>query len=205
MPTHTAAALPGLADPVRDSQRIFRAVMEALSRPGMPRPLTELPAPPEPLTAETGAVILTLADVDTPIWIDARLAGVPDVPAWLRFHTGAPIVAEPGAASFALIGHALAMPALTAFFPGTLDYPDRGATVLIALERLVAGSEFGVRLEGPGIETEARLAGAPLPATFWRQVAENNAGFPLGVDIILTAPGVVAGLPRSTRAIANGE
>lgn len=30
------------------------------------------------------------------------------------------------------------------------------------------------------------------------QLAENRAGFPLGVDLILTAPGRVAGLPRST-------
>ena len=44
--------LPGFADPVLDAQRVFRAVMEALARPGSLQPLSDLPDVPAPLTPE---------------------------------------------------------------------------------------------------------------------------------------------------------
>ncbi len=44
-----------------------------------------------------------------------RLAGAPEVAGWLRFHTGAPIVAEPDAAAFALIGDPARLPPFDAF------------------------------------------------------------------------------------------
>ena len=48
--------------------------------------------------------------------------------------------------------------------------------------------------------SEAAIAQFALrvPEGFVAQLAENRAGFPLGVDLILTAPGRVAALPRST-------
>ncbi|OYY58481.1 MAG: hypothetical protein B7Y61_24660, partial [Rhizobiales bacterium 35-66-30] len=58
-------------------------------------------------------------------------------------------------------------------------------------------------LEGPGIETRVGFAAAPLPADFSARLAANRQLFPLGVDLILVAPGAVLGLPRSARVIGE--
>jgi alpha-D-ribose 1-methylphosphonate 5-triphosphate synthase subunit PhnH len=187
---------PGFTDPVHDAQGTFRAVLDALARPGLPRPLVADLAPPAPLTPELAAVALTLTDPDTPVWLDAALAGCPDVAAYLRFHTGAPLTGDPARAAFALVREPARCPPLARFAPGTPAYPDTATTLVLALDAITPGEGF--RLAGPGIRGDARVAPAPLPAGFVGQLAENRADFPLGVDLILTAPGRVAGLPRST-------
>lgn len=187
---------PGFTDPVHDAQGTFRAVMDALARPGRPRPLAPGLAPPAPLTAELAAVALTLTDADTPVWLDAALAGVSEVAAYLRFHTGAPLTDDPARAAFALIRDPVRCPPLSRFALGTPAYPDTSTTLVLALETIIAGE--GLHLAGPGVNGEARVTLAPLPQGFVAQLARNRADFPLGVDLILTAPGQVAGLPRST-------
>ncbi len=187
---------PGFTDPVHDAQGTFRAIMDALARPGQPRPLAPGLAPPAPLTAELAAVALALTDADTPVWLDATLAAEPEVAAYLRFHTGAPLTDDPARAAFALIRDPVRCPPLTGFAPGTPAYPDTATTLVLALETIVAGE--GLHLAGPGVNGATRVALAPLPEDFVAQRARNRADFPLGVDLILTAPGQVAGLPRST-------
>lgn len=187
---------PGFADPVHDAQATFRAVMDALARPGLPRPLTPGLTPPTPLTPELAAVALTLTDADTPVWLDAGLAAAPAVATYLRFHTGAPLTEDPAEAAFALISDPARCPPLSTFAPGTPAYPDTSTTLVFALKTITEGAQLS--LTGPGIRGTTRVALAPLPEGFVAQIAENRAGFPLGVDMILTAPGRVAGLPRST-------
>ncbi|MCJ2050625.1 phosphonate C-P lyase system protein PhnH [Methylobacterium sp. J-070] len=192
---------PGFADPVHDAQGTFRAVMDALARPGQPRPLAPGLTPPAPLTPELAAVALALTDADTPVWLDAALAAAPDVAAYLRFHTGAPLTDDPAQAAFALIRDPGRCPPLGRFAPGTPAYPDTSTTLVLACEAITEGE--GLHLAGPGIAGTVRLAAAPLPEGFVTQLAANRADFPLGVDLILTAPGRVAGLPRST-AVSEG-
>jgi alpha-D-ribose 1-methylphosphonate 5-triphosphate synthase subunit PhnH len=195
----TAALAPGFRDPVRDAQSTFRAVMEALARPGSLQRLIDLPAAPEPLTPELAAIALALADHETPLWLDARLSGLTAVADWLRFHTGAPIVADPAGAAFALIADPAACPPPEAFAQGTQDYPDRSATLVLAVAELTTGQ--GLVLEGPGIAGRAVLGAAPLPTDFRARLERNRAGTPLGVDHLLVGTGRVAGLPRTTRIL----
>ncbi|GJD49782.1 Alpha-D-ribose 1-methylphosphonate 5-triphosphate synthase subunit PhnH [Methylobacterium crusticola] len=195
----------GFADPVHDAQGIFRAVMEALARPGTVQPLPVALAPPAPLTPALAGIALALADPDAPLWLDAALAGDPAVAAFLRFHTGAAVVDDPAAAAFALVADPAACPDLAAFAQGTPAYPDRSTTLVLAVERVSAAGAPGpggcaLRLDGPGIRGTARLAAAPLPRDFAARLAHNRARFPQGVDLLLAGPGSVAGLPRSTRA-----
>ncbi|MBD0275911.1 MAG: phosphonate C-P lyase system protein PhnH, partial [Acetobacteraceae bacterium] len=76
-PLNGTALVPGFGDPVRDAQAVFRAVMDALARPGPPRALPAgLPRPPGPLAPELGAIALALADHEAPLWLDAPLAAV---------------------------------------------------------------------------------------------------------------------------------
>jgi alpha-D-ribose 1-methylphosphonate 5-triphosphate synthase subunit PhnH len=187
----------GFADPVHDAQGVFRAVMDALARPGTIQPLATDLAPPGPLTPELAAVALALADADAPLWLDAALAKNPAVADFLRFHTGARITADPAEAAFALVSDPAACPDLGTFAQGTPAYPDRSATLVLAVSDL--SDRAGWRLDGPGIKGSARLSAAPLPADMPDRLARNHAGFPQGVDLILAAPNRLAALPRSTR------
>ena len=189
----------GFADPVFDGQKVFRATMDAVANPGRVQPLGTLATPPAPLTTELAALALTLCDHDSPVWLDAHLAAAPAVADWLRFHTGAPITADKQQAMFALISDPTAMPSLEGFALGTDEYPDRSTTLIIAVHGLENGP--ALELRGPGIKDLATLAPHPLPADFVPQWAENRQPFPRGVDVILVAPGVVAGLPRTTRIV----
>ncbi|BCM86465.1 phosphonate C-P lyase system protein PhnH [Methylobacterium indicum] len=187
----------GFTDPVHDAQGVFRSVMDALARPGTIQALATGLTPPAPLTPELAALALALADADAPLWLDAGLAQNPAVSAFLRFHTGARITDDPAEAAFALVSDAVACPDFSAFAQGMPAYPDRSATLVLAVSAL-SGDE-GWHLDGPGIRESARLSAAPLPADMPARLARNHAGFPQGIDLILAAPGRLAALPRSTR------
>jgi alpha-D-ribose 1-methylphosphonate 5-triphosphate synthase subunit PhnH len=188
--------LPGLADPVLDSQRIFRGVLEAMSRPGRIVLLNAAPPAPEPLHVATVAICLALVDLETPLWLPAP-ARTPGTLAHLRFHCGCPVVEEPERARFAVVPDAERMPDLDRFDAGTDEYPDRSATVIVQTRSLTAGT--GRRLAGPGIDTEARLEAEGLPPRFWSALRTNHDRFPRGVDVVLTAGRTLAALPRTTR------
>lgn len=189
---------PGFADAVFDGQRVFRALLDALARPGRPVAMPVGLAPPFPLTAELASVALALADPDAPVWLDEALAAADAVGSYLRFHTGAPILREPGRAAFALIADPSRMPAFDAFAVGTDEYPDRSTTIVAALPSLEGGPPL--RLAGPGIAGEMVVA-PPLSAAFPDAWRANVALFPRGVDLLLVAPGRVLGMPRSTRIV----
>jgi alpha-D-ribose 1-methylphosphonate 5-triphosphate synthase subunit PhnH len=186
----------GFADPVFDAQRAFRAAMNALAQPGTLQALESSLVPPAPLPAELAALALTLFDHETPFWLDAPLA-TPDVVAFLRFHTGAPAVADPADAAFALVLDAASCPLFSAFAQGVPAYPDRSATLILAVQNLAA--EGGLVLSGPGIREHAMLSADPLPADFIARWAANRQLAPCGVDVLLAAAGCVVGLPRSVQ------
>ncbi|KAA5603590.1 phosphonate C-P lyase system protein PhnH [Blastochloris sulfoviridis] len=194
----TVALAPGFADPVFDAQRAFRSVMAAMARPGRIEPLASELAPPAPMTPALAALALTLADQDTPLWLDAALMASPEVAEFLRFHAGAPIIADPAAAAFALVSDPRAMPLLDAFAQGSDAYPDRSATLLVQVERFSGAS---LMLAGPGIAGTATFAASPLPDDFVERLKANRAAFPRGVDLVLCTANEIAALPRSVRLV----
>ncbi len=184
---------PGLADPPHDAQRLFRAVLEGFAHPGR---IVNLPQPPAgvgPLSAAATAFVLTLVDRDTPLWLAPQfdVAGVRD---FVRFHTGAPIVANETDALFALLTPERA-PLLDGFAIGTDPYPDRSATLIVEVPSLSSGPERLVR--GPGIQDRATTRIAGLPASFWSEWTANHALFPCGVDMVFTSGAGLLALPRS--------
>lgn len=193
----------GFSDPVHDSQGVFRTVMDALARPSLVRPLVSDLTPPAPLTPELAAIALTLADADTPLWLDESLSRVPEIAEFLRFHTGASIVAAPAGATFALIADPRHCPPFRGFAQGTPDYPDASATLILAVDRL--SGEGGLGFDGPGIRGRVHLDAAPLPADWSERLQANHAGFPQGIDLLFVAPGLVAGLPRSAQPLVTAE
>jgi alpha-D-ribose 1-methylphosphonate 5-triphosphate synthase subunit PhnH len=185
-----AAMTAGFAEPVLGAQACFRAVLEAMSRPGRVQRVAALPEAPPPLGPAAAAVLLTLADADTPVWLDAGAAAE----AWLRFHAGCPIAADPAEAVFVLACGAA--PALHALSQGTEEEPHRSATLVLQVAALEEGA--GWRLTGPGIEREHRLLAEGLPPDFAPDWAANRTLFPRGADVILCAGDRLAALPRTT-------
>lgn len=94
------------AAPGPSSQAIFRRTLEALASPGRSRSLA-LPslatfAPPAPLSSAMGALMLTLLDAETSLWLSPAF-DTQVLRAWLPFHTGARITQDIGRARFAAL------------------------------------------------------------------------------------------------------
>ena len=186
---------PAFTDPVRESQRVFRSVMDAMACPGTIVATGGLAQAPQPLGLAAAAVALTLIDYETPVWLDPALAQSTEVAAWLRFHTGAPLTDDPRQAAFGFIADPSRMPRFEAFSQGSMEYPDRAATLVLQVERL--SDSGGLWLSGPGIRGSRALSASPLPADFAARMRANRALFPRGLDIILASTTMVAALPRS--------
>jgi alpha-D-ribose 1-methylphosphonate 5-triphosphate synthase subunit PhnH len=194
---------PAFDDPALASQAVFRTVMEAIARPGLPRPLASRLAPPLPLHAAAAAVALTLLDYETPFWLDQSLAEAAEVAAWLKFHTGAPQTTDSGQAAFAFVSDSAAMPPFDTFALGSLEYPDRSTTLVVQVENFDQGDKLV--LAGPGIRGTRLFSAAPLPVGFRSQLIANREAFPRGVDLILASKTAVAALPRSVRVATEGD
>src|SRR5262249_22321334 len=154
----------------------------------------EGPAPRDPAAL---AVRLTLADLTTPLWLDAATATT-EVADYLRFYCGCPVVASPSVARFAVVADADALPEFVEFANGSDEEPHRSTTVIIQVTAL--NSRTGRRLSGPGIRDHAILGIDGGRPRFWAELAANHRRFPCGVDVILTAGTVLAALPRTVRA-----
>lgn len=179
------------ANPAPEAARAFRAALRAMARPGSIEPIVGA-APPAPLSPAAGALLLTLADPETPL----HLAGAWDCEAvrgWLTFHCGAPLVSAE-AAMFA-VGDWESLRPIARFAVGTAEYPDRSVTLIVEMAAL---EPSGARLTGPGIEREARLSLPEIDA-----FRANAALFPLGLDFYFCAGGMLAALPRTTRVEAG--
>ena len=187
-----ATAFPA---PVLASQAAFRALMDALARPGTVKPLPPAAAAPSPLSATAAAVALTMLDYETPVWLVAPLAQRPQVADWVRLHTGARVTSDPREAAFAFIADPVHAPAFDGFSLGTPEYPDRSATLVLQVEDFGSGQRL--LLAGPGIADVRSFSARPLPPDFQNRIAANRALFPRGVDMILVSPDAVAALPRS--------
>jgi len=185
---------PGYDDPVAGCQSTFRAALHALAHPGSAVRVAPPRGVPPGVSPAMTALLLTLADGDTPLWLPP---GVDEsVRGYLRFHCGCPLVSDPSQARFVAVPAGASAPMLQDCRQGEPAYPDRSATLLLEVQSLAAGR--AVTLRGPGIASRTALAAAGLPGDFWTQWQANHAGFPLGVDVLLTCGEQLCGLPRTT-------
>lgn len=167
-------------------QRNYRALLEAMSRPGRVQPLMGLGDGQQAVLAALATLLdgtVTCCDPD----------GLLQDADWPLLQA-APTVAEQ--ADFIVCDGRH----ITSFQPklGVLPSPERSATLLLRVDSLGVGDRHW-RLSGPGVggENECRLGGLHED---WPSLREDwVCGFPLGVDILLLDDCQVMGLPRSTR------
>ena len=181
--------LPGFADPVADAQSAFRALLDAMSRPGTIRAAGTALMPPAPLDAATAAVLLTLVDGDAKLHIGPDCAAARD---WLVFHCGTDPCADPAAADFVV---STTLPDFATLSSGSDEAPESSATLVLQVEALGRGTAW--RLAGPGLAAPATLAVTGLPADFAARWAVNHALFPRGIDLVLCAGSQLAAIPRT--------
>jgi alpha-D-ribose 1-methylphosphonate 5-triphosphate synthase subunit PhnH len=180
------------SDAALHAQGVFRQIMTALSEPGRIVTLPAMTDAAPPLSSAGFAVLRTLCDFETSLWLSPAFAAATDT---VRFHTDTRMLATPDDAAFAVVGGAELD--LTRFTPGTAAYPDRGATVIVEVPALTGGPAR--TLSGPGIKERARFEVAGLPADIVAQLKVNRGHFPLGVDLLFVCGEALVGLPRSTR------
>jgi alpha-D-ribose 1-methylphosphonate 5-triphosphate synthase subunit PhnH len=190
-----AALAEGFTDVARESQRVFRATMNAMARPGSIATLEASLKAPMPLTSGAATLALALCDFETPIWLDSELSNEATRD-YLRFHTGAPFVDARAAAAFAFCAAPSGLPDFSEFSLGSLEYPDRSATLIIQVRSLAA--DRGWRLTGPGIDDASLLEAEPLPTDFVARRQALRPLFPRGLDFIFVAEARIAALPRTT-------
>jgi alpha-D-ribose 1-methylphosphonate 5-triphosphate synthase subunit PhnH len=175
-------------EPVVLGHAVYRALLRATSRPGIPVPL-----PPGARDRPVLRLLEALLDGEVGFHAPGAAALRDDV-AW---STGARPVALPEA-DFLLFGGGSGG-ALRQARRGTLEYPDRGATAVYQVRRLAPGGG-GAILRGPGIRDAVAPCLEGLEPGELGLLREVNAEFPLGVDaVFLDAEARVLCIPRSTR------
>ena len=200
----TVAELPaGFADKVLSAQSTFRSVMNGMARPGSVQRIVAAAGGPAAMMHGTAAIALTLFDHDTPVWLDPLMSETSEVTKWLKFHSGAPVIADSSICSFALVGDAAALPALDRFSFGSNEYPDRSTTVILQVESLTQG--VTIELSGPGIDGTAVLQAKIQPPDLLERLAVNAALFPRGIDVVLVDDDAIVAIPRTTRLAAKGD
>lgn len=174
---------PGFADPVAEAQTCFRTILDAMAHPGRVQSVRGVTAP-SPLCDAAAAVLLTLLDHETPLWLDPEAEAARP---WIAFHTGAP-----NGASFAM---ALSLPDLDGFPAGSDEMPETSATIIVQVASLTSGRAYS--LDGPGLREPTVVNITGLPADFASIWQRNHALFPRGIDLILCAGNTLTALPRS--------
>ncbi|GHJ36989.1 phosphonate C-P lyase system protein PhnH [Streptomyces sp. TS71-3] len=179
------------------AQRTFRAVLDALARPGTPG---RLPGDAPGSVPAVLLPVLALADLGTGICV-ADAAGDPENwSAVAGVATSAPV---------APLEEAALVTALRTITPdqvrrlrrGDARRPEDGALLCVPISDVQGGGRTW-RLSGPGVPGELAVAPQGVPDGLLAARAEAVAAFPAGIDLLLTTPGGrVIGLPRSTAIV----
>lgn len=177
-------------DPVFDSQRVFRCVLQATAHPG------KLFALPPTGAVPWEALALALLDHEVTYCVagaESREGG--DRVARL---TGSRISPLPDADLAVFPGDSGGN--VLDLGRGTLERPEAGATAIYAVDHLSNAGPLTLKLSGPGVPGERTLGVDGLSAEEAAAIRASRAGYPLGVDVYLVdGAGQLAGLPRSTR------
>jgi alpha-D-ribose 1-methylphosphonate 5-triphosphate synthase subunit PhnH len=189
-------------DPIFDAQKHYRTLLQSTARPGSIGQLddTLLDIPPK-LSRSTAHILMALLSADSSFHLDQ----CEEAAEFVQRETSAKLV-NPGQADFVVLADPRRLDALRQAKIGTLLYPDLGATVIVQVAAIspapIPGAQH-LRLNGPGIESEAGVNVAGAPSELFEILRERNAEFPMGVDVFLTCDSLSAGpcvmaLPRTT-------
>lgn len=200
-------------DAVRDTQKVFRVLLDALSRPGQ---LYDLPRVGfvfgsartrssmfdqfQPL----GAILTTLLDHEVTFCLLGQDDAVHDLSVQIADLTSSHSTGREQA-NYVITLQAPEASLVSQLNLGNLLYPDTSTTLICLVADLASTAPDErngtlLALEGPGVAERQTIWVADTDATFFNALSAVNARYPLGIDIVwITPSGRVAGLPRSTQ------
>ena len=192
---------PGFENPPSHAALSFRAILNAMSRPGMVLSTPVMLPQVDGFNPVSGMIALTLCDHETVVWLDPGFdTAVGD---YIAFHCGCLVTSDIHEADFAFFKACPDTRQLKALKSGTPDYPDRSATAVIQVEGF--NNPANVRLAGPGIKGSTWFGANGFEPDFWGWWRQNNVSFPLGTDVIFSSGDAVAALPRTTRVLEHSS
>lgn len=167
-------------------QKIFRALMEVMSRPGKVENLTAITQSDSALRA----ILPALLDAEVSLCDHADLLDAAD---WPLLQCRQQLVDQ---ADYIVCDGK--QPADYQPKIGTLSSPELSATLIIKVDDLQHG-EANLSLSGPGINGVCQIRVSGLDQTWLQQREQWNDAFPLGVDILLVDDSHVMAWPRTTK------
>jgi len=192
---------PGFESIERDSQAIFRVVMNSMARPGKLMnilPIVNAQDNGEPRVG--GSILLALMESASILYLPQSS----QAKVWehfLKFHTACEITTFPNLAQYIWIQRESELPSLMTCAIGSAEFPENSSTLLIEVDEITSQCETGRGhvWEGPGIDGSLRVEVKGLPPSFWSERQELRAHYPCGVDVIFCTSTQITSLPRSTR------
>lgn len=175
------------------SQATFKAILNATSEPGKLITLDNYNFTWDNLNAATVAILLTLCDHDSTVYLNQEYATQPNLKS-LAFHTQAKTVPE-SHANFVVIHHQPTQQELDNLNLGTDLSPEESSTVIVQVDDFSEGNLL--QLRGPGI-LHKREINLPLSETLHHYFKMQRNHFPKGADFIFTYENHLIAIPRST-------
>ncbi|MCU0605691.1 MAG: phosphonate C-P lyase system protein PhnH [Desulfobacterales bacterium] len=185
---------------IHRSQKNYRRLLQALSRPGRVVRLETVDGPAPFAAARALAECLLDSEVGFCV---AGSGGAAALQAAIAGATGARVSSLEDA-DFIFFIDGGGRGGVCRARRGAFESPEDGATLVYCVDPPPAGGpeRFRVRLTGPGIPGPAGIAPemAGIPIAEFQALVTVNADYPLGVDAFFVRPdGELMGLPRSTR------
>jgi alpha-D-ribose 1-methylphosphonate 5-triphosphate synthase subunit PhnH len=181
------------------SQRTFRVLLDAMSRPGRAHDLSEL-------AVEVGVEpvllpILALADIDTPVAVVDAVERREMHEHLLARSTGAPIVADLQDADLVVASGDVRATHIALLRRGDAWAPEQGARLALRSARIdpAGGGDLRITVTGPGARDGRSFGIDGIEPDVFEQLVLANGEHPAGVDTWLIADdGRCIGIPRSS-------
>jgi alpha-D-ribose 1-methylphosphonate 5-triphosphate synthase subunit PhnH len=200
--TGTLTAVPRLSSD--ESRRVFRALLDAVARPGT---IVELRA-----SVAVDAVLLpalALADIEVAVAVVGEAGRAAAIGSMLRRSTGASLADEDAADLVVAVGP-LAAATVARLRRGDAFRPEAGARLVIEAARVASvdpvnppdhhGESVTVWLAGPGASGGRLAAIDGVRADVFEALQVANGDHPAGLDTwIVDVDGSCIGIPRSCR------
>ena len=189
-------------DSTINTQRFFRNVMSAFSRPCRVYSMKDGDAG-QALSQTKDAVIKELCNIFLDSSVSFYIHDDPELAGAIRESTYAK-TADIEAADFVLLDGARDEDLLDRVYPGSLLSPHKGATVIAAVPQIEGAVK--VEAEGPGINGKASCLVDASIARCLRKVAAMDREYPKGFELLFVTPqGDLFAVPRHVVTCEEGE